>query len=304
MFVWDHSNFPGFYYDLDKNIGAEQLEFRHSEATPSSATLSDQMDVDGNRGVVYTTAAQTKFFKFRPWGAYELIGFLGDIYFATYKQEVTQSMVDANESIPFIFDKSKNRNLMTHENLCRILIDDNKEIFLDSSSPLMLKEGYSLALKSVSANDTKAILTLMKNGQLVDTQIIQPGIEGARLADKTYHYKKDIGDTKEIVIIAVHVKNVFHDPENDSAMVDGIFQISDTPVPIKPGQQHGKMSIRNINTSSMMITMDNKDNQIVLSKGIDIPLMGKIHIRTADQSTITEDNPLRYYIYSEEPCKC
>jgi hypothetical protein len=43
--------------------------------------------------------------------------------------------------------------------------------------------------------------------------------------------------------------------------------------------------------------------QIALIKNKDVPLMGKIHIRTANQEG-TADSPLRYYIYAEEPCKC
>jgi hypothetical protein len=62
------------------------------------------------------------------------------------------------------------------------------------------------------------------------------------------------------------------------------------------------MSIRTVNSTDMTITMDNKDNQVTLSKNKDIPLMGKIHIMTADQDPIDAANPLRYYLYSEEPC--
>jgi S-layer protein (TIGR01567 family) len=304
-YTWNSASFPGFYYDIDTNLGTEQLTFRLSNVDSSGAVaaLSDQPDALGERGVSYTTMAQAKNFKFKPWGQYQVIGFLADRYFAAYSSVVTQGMESANENMPFLFDRSKNRNLMTNEQLTKILIDDNSEISIDSSSPLALKEGYELKLKSVNENETKTILQLKKDGNLVDTQIISPGVEGARLADKTYYYKKDIGETKEIVIIAVHVKNVFH-AANDSATIDGIFQISDTPMPIKAEQQYGKMSIRTVDATALTITMDNKDNQIVLGKGLDIPLMGKIRIKTADQSSISSDNPLRYYIYSEEPCEC
>ena len=57
------------------------------------------------------------------------------------------------------------------------------------------------------------------------------------------------------------------------------------------------LSIRNVDPNTMTITMDNKDNAIDLSKDLDIELMQNIHLKTADQSTITADNPLRYYIY-------
>jgi cobalamin biosynthesis Mg chelatase CobN len=43
--------------------------------------------------------------------------------------------------------------------------------------------------------------------------------------------------------------------------------------------------------------MDNKDNQITLSKNKDVVLMENIHIKTADQDIIDAAQPLRYYIY-------
>jgi hypothetical protein len=57
------------------------------------------------------------------------------------------------------------------------------------------------------------------------------------------------------------------------------------------------MSIRNVDATTQTITMDNKDNQIVLSKNKDIVLMQNIHIKTANQDAIEADNPLRFYIY-------
>ena len=116
--------------------------------------------------------------------------------------------------------------------------------------------------------------------------------------DKTYYYKRDVGDTTNIVTIAVHFKNSIHGSNKDIATIDGIFQISDTPMAITPDQQYGKMSIRNGDATGMTITMDNKDNQIVLSKNKDILLMQNIHIKTADQDG-TDSSPLRYYICLE-----
>jgi hypothetical protein len=57
--------------------------------------------------------------------------------------------------------------------------------------------------------------------------------------------------------------------------LDGVFQISDNVTTLKSSQRFGKMSIRTVNSTNMTITMDNKDNQVTLSKNKDIPLMGK-----------------------------
>jgi len=302
-FTWTNATFPGFYSDIDKNLGAEQITFRLSNVYPTIATLSDQPDANNNRGIVYTTQAQIKTFKYKPWGQYDVIGFLGDKYFAGYDSSVTSSVADAGEHVAFLYDKSKSRNLMTAEQLSKILIDNNTEMLIDSSSPLKLEEGYELELKSINVNETKAILELKKNGQVIDTKIIQPSILGATVTDKTYYYKKDLGSAVDIVILAVHFKNVFHGANKDSGTIDGIFQISDSPTSMKTDLQYNKMSIRNVDPTSITITMDNKDNQIILNKNKDVVLMQNIHIKTADQDG-TAATPLRYYIYSEEPCKC
>jgi S-layer protein (TIGR01567 family) len=302
-YTWDNSSFAGFYYDINKNLGAETITFRLSNANPASATLSDQADANNNRGIQYNTIAQDKNFKFRPWGSYRVIGFLFEKYFAAYNNYApTPEMEAAGISIPFLADKSKNDNLMTNEQLSKVLMDDNTEMLITSSSPLKLKEGYELALMFVNAS--QAVVELKKNNVSVDSKIIQPSIDNANMADKTYYYKTNIGNTADIVAIAVHFKNVIHGPDKDFATVDGIFQISDTPTPITTDQQYDKMSIRNVDPSWMSITMDNKDNQITLTKNKDIPLMGKIHIKTADQDSIDAGIPLRYYIYAEETCEC
>ena len=74
------------------------------------------------------------------------------------------------------------------------------------------------------------------------------------------------------------------------------------PTSIKPDQQFGIMSIRTVDPTALAITMDNKDNQIILSKNKDISLMKDFHIETANQNVIDETDPLRYYLYKEAKC--
>jgi S-layer protein (TIGR01567 family) len=302
-FTWNSQNFAGFYYDLDKNIGTEQITLRLSESDGATAVLSDVADANGYPGVVYMTTAQTKNLKFNPWGSYLVIGFLGEPYFAAYSSAVTSAMESAGVSVPLLYDRSKNRNLMTNEQISRVLMDDNTETYISSAEPLKLEEGYELAIKSVNTNETSAVVELKKNGQSIDTKIVQPSLENSVLSDQTYFYRRSMGNTQDIVTIAVHFKNLFRgNNESYSATVNGIFQISDTPTPIKPDQQYGKMMIRNIDSNSMTITMDNKDNRIVLTRNKDIPLVKDIHIKTADQSDVSMENPLRYYLYKEVSC--
>jgi hypothetical protein len=51
-----------------------------------------------------------------------------------------------------------------------------------------------------------------------------------------------------------------------------------------------------VDPTAFKITMDNKDNQVTLSKNKVTELMLGIFIKTADQDDISAANPLRYYL--------
>ncbi len=297
MFTWNAFNFPGFFFDVDENIGTEQITFSLSETEPTSAILDGEIGADGNRGVTYSTIAQPTNFKFKQWGRYNVIGFLGEKYFVSYNSAVTQSMKDHQEPVPYLYDNSQDKNLMTNLRLSKVLIDDNSEQTITSSKPLLLNEGYALNLKSVDASANTAMLELTKDSKVVDSKVVVPSKNEATMSDRTYYYKADIGDTKNIIQIAVHFKNAFHASEQELATVDGVFQISDEPISIDAGQQYDKMMIRTVDGSTNTITMDNKDYRILLTKNKDTVLMQNIHIKTANQDVIDDANPLRYYIY-------
>jgi S-layer protein (TIGR01567 family) len=277
-----------------------------------SATLGDQPDAINNRGIIYTTRAQSKNFKFKSWGQHKVIGFLSEMYFAAYDKKVTQAMNDTGETVAYLFDKSENGNLMTNEQLTKVLIDSDTETTFTSDNPLELREGYVLAIKSIDFKGDKVYLELSKNGQVADDKVVQPSKDRATMTDKTYYYNKTIGRGDEIVTIAVHFKDAFRGSGDNSAIVDGIFQISDTPIYIESNQQYGKMSIKKVDSMKLSILMDNKNYNITLSKNKNILLMEDIYsknsnedttaiyIKTSDQESINSTNPLRYYIYKKE----
>jgi hypothetical protein len=111
------------------------------------------------------------------------------------------------------------------------------------------------------------------------------------MADKTYHYKKTIGDSKDVAIIGVHFKNAFRGADQNLATIDGVFQVSDTPSDVEVDTEYDKMTIQSVTGTS--VEMDNEDNDITLSKNKDISLMPGVNFKTADA------DELRYYIYKE-----
>jgi S-layer protein (TIGR01567 family) len=296
--TWDPQTFAGFYYDINSDTGTETITFTPTGSDPASKILSDKQDpTTGNRGAVYFTQAQLAKFKFEPWGMYEVIGFLADKYFAAYNNGRTADMEDAGETVPFLADKSTNDNLMTNLQVCKVLMDDDIERTITTATPLVLQEGYQLGVKSIDTDGNQVYVELSKRGVVVDSKIIHPSIENAQMSDKTYYYHTSIGDTRNIVQIAVHFKNAFRGADTNIATVDGVFQISDAPISIKADTQYDKMSIRKVDPSGMTIKMDN-NVPIKLNENRDSVLMQNIHIRTADQDIIDANEPLRYYIYT------
>jgi S-layer protein (TIGR01567 family) len=285
-YTWDPQNFPGFSYDADDNIGTERL----------TLTITDG-SLDEPMGVVYETSAQLADFKFEEWGMYYKISFLGEEHFAGYAENSYDDWYS-----PYLYDKSKEENLMAGEQLSKILYDDDQERTFTKDAPLQLAEGYELAINGIDAYGS-IWLELSKDGEVVDSSLIAPSKEGATIADKTYTYTKDLGITQGIVVIAVHFKGpVFHGTEGglqDAAVVNGIWQISDEPISIEEDASFSKMRVQMVDPDSMQIVMDNQDNRIILSRNRDIPLMGDIGIKTADQDEITAEEPLRYYVYRE-----
>ena len=198
----------------------------------------------------------------------------------------------------YLFEKSTDRSALAKGQLLKILADDDTERTITSNSSLKLGEGYELVLKSIDIGGNNAYLELDRNGAVEDSRKIQPSKIAATMADKTYCYRNpQVGDQKNLVTIAVHFRNAFRGADQNIATIDGVWQISDAPIEVKAGTQYDKMTIRSADTTNGVITMDNKDSPITLSKNKDTLLMGGIYLQTADSDS------LRYYIVKHEEIK-
>ena len=282
-FEWSPQNFAGFYYDIDKDLGTERI----------TTTITDGK-LEEPQGIVYTTTAQKNDFAFEIWGYYNAIGFMGEKYFAGYSQD------DSYDYPSILYQESVDENSLADEQLQKILMDSDSETIITKEAPLALAEGYVLRLKYV--DEKGMLLELVKNGVVVDSKALSPSIDGATVTDKTYYYRKDVGDQSGLVIIAVHFKNSMLIENQSIATADGIWQISDTPTSVKVDSEFGRMRVASVSADT--IYMDNQDNSISLGRNMDIPLMGNFRIRTADQDVVDDANPLRYYIYREDDCRC
>jgi S-layer protein (TIGR01567 family) len=172
-------------------------------------------------------------------------------------------------------------DILSYGLLSKVLIDEDDKKSVYSGSSLVLEEGYALNIVQVDKNGDKVMVTLTKDGDEVDTSIIS--------GSGTYIYEKDLGDSDDVPLIAIHFDSIFSGTESNAVFVKGIFQISEDYLEIEDGDTFGKMEVTGIGGS---ITMSNKDS-ISLSKGKSIAIMGDVSINVADSSTV------RYYPYVE-----
>jgi len=260
---WDPSNFDGFYYDINDDIGNEKI----------AMTITDSALSEPN-GVMYVTSAQEDDFEFEEWGNYWTIGFLSEVYFAGYADGVLQ-------------DISTDSNLLVDEQLSRVLIDSAESRKIESAGVLKLEKGFEAKL-FVDNSCENVFLELYRNGNLIEMDYFDvPG---------TYAYTADLGESQNVVILALHVADV-NCTDVQTCTVDGIWQISDTLTSVEEDSEYDKMTIQTVDADEKTIMMDNEDNKITLSRNKDISLMGDIRIKTADQDEITAEEPLRFYVY-------
>src|SRR5512137_2938179 len=184
--TWTADDFAGFYYDLKDNIKTEEL----------TTTITDGNKLAEPDGVTYKTTVMPKAFDFEDWGKFNVIGFMAEAYFAGYVDTP-----DTTDDV--LYEKSDAQNVLTNEQLLKVLVDDDSEKTVTSGTPLKLEEGYELAIKSIDIDGNKVYIELSKDGQVVDSKVISPSKDGATIVDKTYYYKKPaVGSQQKLVTIA------------------------------------------------------------------------------------------------------
>jgi len=247
-FTWTPYNFEGFYYDIDDDVGTEELEARFT---------GDKID-DGD--LRYKTVPQSVRFEYDRWGSYNVIGFLAEKYFAGYTDET---------------DFTDEFSVLNEEELRKVLIDDDESYTVRSGATFPLKEGYELRIKEVDLDGNKVYLSITKDGDEVDSKVVEPGSD---VSSSTFTLDEEIG-SEDVPIIAIHVQSVFRGREEDLATIEGIFQVSDEPRSVEEGETYGKMEIDSISDGGIEMV---NDGSFSLGKGKSITIMENMLFKVSD----------------------
>jgi S-layer protein (TIGR01567 family) len=253
-FTWTPYNFEGFYYDIDDDAGTETLE----------ATISGGNKIN-ERDLIYTTRPQPVKFKFNEWGKYDVMGFMGDKYFAGYSNE----NIFANEA-----------KVINEGQLRRILLDSDDSQTIASGSAISLQEGYELRIGQVGPYGNKVNLSLAKDGVELDSKVVTPSGE-AKDRVSNYIYDVNMGSEKDVPMIAAHVQSIFTSTKLSLVTVDAVFQVSDSPVLVEEGDGYGIMKVESVGSDG--IAMQN-NGTISLVRGDTIDIMGNLRLDVADNA--------------------
>ena len=158
--------------------------------------------------------AEGMSFAFKAWGKFLPLESHGEIYFIKYLSG-------------YLNDENK---ISTAESPSEILIDSSEKQDMKAGTILRLKENYELSIKQIKYDTVYVELT--KNGQVVDSKVVEPFEEGpGDLKYKTYYYKIDTGLSTSKIVIAIHFDTRFEFTPVGTVsriiIVDGMWQISE-----------------------------------------------------------------------------
>lgn len=251
-YTWDSHSFAGFYYNLNENLGTEALTITRIKRTIDQGDLT------------YTSLPIEVEFEYSGFGKYQVIGFMADKYFAGYTRN---SVLSYNEAL----------STLGSSHLHKVILDDDGKRILNEGGTMTLKEGYVLKMTEVdvSAGPGQVMVTLFKDGDVVDTDVVA--------GNDNYIYAATLGGVDDVPVLAVHFDSVFRGREVNAAFVRGVFQISESFTQVKSGDRYGELEISSISSSG--IGMSNR-NSISLSPGNTVDLVGDLKIVVADSSTL------------------
>jgi S-layer protein (TIGR01567 family) len=253
---WDYTSFAGFFYDLDDNLASETLNITWG---------SDNRTVAEPSGVVYTAIMKEVDYTYVGWAndSFMKMGFL------------------AEEYVPINNDP---------QILSKLILDDDEKYTLRVGQTLDLGEGFAITPKQIDVEGDKVWLELTKDGKFLDDEVYNTL---GNVDSSSWDYDVDVAGEDDIVIMRVHINEVFQGQVDSLAIIEGLWLISDEPMEIEDDEDFGMLEVST--TTATSITLTNIDDEFDLGKDDVIELTETISLRVAD----SDDDEVRFYPFTE-----
>ncbi|MDR7666480.1 S-layer protein domain-containing protein [Methanosarcina sp. Z-7115] len=253
------TQFAAFYYDIDDNVTTETLSIKDVPGTKDN--------VIGEGGLVYQTKIQQVAYEYENaaagWDNYSLMGFFADKY------------------IPLKPTKA--------DKLAKLVLDSDDKYTIRTGETLDLGQGYTLEAKQVDVDGEKVWLQFNKDGEFVDDEIIEVGN-----GDSTWDVElDDIQDEDDVVVLKVHVNQVFQGAVDSIAQIEGLWLIDyGNAMTIESDDEFGELNDVSINGDTL--TISNEDT-FTLTRDSEEEIAQGMFFKTAD----TSSNVLRFYLMKQ-----
>ena len=253
-FTWDATNFAGFFYDIDDDVTTETL----------SVTGLNGGNVIPDGGLVYQTTIQNVDFDYEDWGQYPVLGFFAEKY------------------IPLKPNSA--------DKLAKLILDSDDRYTIRTGETLDLGEGYALEAKQVDVEGEKVWLEFTKDGEFVDDEIISVTDPDR----STWEVElDDIEDEDDVVVLKVHVNQVFQGAVDSIAQIEGLWLIDyANAMTIESDDEFGELNDVSIQGDTLVIR---NDDSFTLTRDSEKEIAEGMFFKVAD----TPANELRYYPFVE-----
>ncbi|HWQ48599.1 MAG TPA: S-layer protein domain-containing protein [Methanosarcina sp.] len=137
--------------------------------------------------------------------------------------------------------------------LAKLILDDNETYTLQDGEKLDLGNGYALEAKQINTENEKIWFEFSKDGKYIADQIVSASNEGNRTWTVTLD---NVQGENNIIVMKVHIKNLFVGTETRVVWIDGIWLTDYTnTTTLKVGDKIGESTLEKIvsgvNTSNM-----------------------------------------------------
>ncbi|WP_229389828.1 S-layer protein domain-containing protein, partial [Methanosarcina sp. DH2] len=251
----DATKFAAFYYDIDDDVTTETLSIKDVPGTSGN--------VIGENGLVYTTTIQQVAYEYEKpsigWSNYSLIGFFAEKY------------------IPINPDKA--------DKLAKLVLDSDDKYTIRTGEILDLGEGYAIEAKQVDVDGEKVWLEFTKDGEFVDDEIISV----VSNSNNTWEVElDDVQDEDDVVVLRVHVNQVFQGAVDSIAQIEGLWLIDyANAMTIESDDEFGELD--NVRIQGATLNITNEDT-FTLTRDDEEEVAEGIFFKTADDT-----RALRFY---------
>ncbi|MDR7665773.1 S-layer protein domain-containing protein [Methanosarcina sp. Z-7115] len=253
----DAAEFEGFYYDIDNDVKTETISIKDVSGT--------QSNVIGESGLVYETQIQQVAYEYENanagWNQYPIIGFFGEGY------------------IPLQSNSA--------DKLAKLILDSDDKYTIITGETLDLGQGYTLEAKQIDVDGEKVWLQFNKDGEYVDDKIISVGTDNS-----TWDVElDDVQDEDDVVVLRVHVNQVFQGASDSIAQIEGIWLIDyANAMTIESDDDFCNLNDVLINGDTLSIS---NENTFILVRNSDQEIAENMYFHIAN----TNPDVLRFYLW-------